>query len=132
MRLVIRLFFRLIRLILTPFMLLAEWLTTPKAISRSEAEQTEVNNACKQLALYQFKACPFCIKVRKEMARLGLNIEKRDAQHNTHFRAELKNQGGSIKVPCLRIESGSGESHSVRWLYESNEIIQYLQQRFAL
>ncbi|GGW67154.1 hypothetical protein [Alishewanella tabrizica] len=81
MRVVIRLCFRLVRLILTPFMLLAEWLTTPKAIQRSEAQQTQVDNACKQLALYQFKGCPFCNKVRKEMARLGLNIEKRDAQH---------------------------------------------------
>lgn len=123
-----RLFFRLIRLILTPFMLLAEKLTTPKAMVRSPAEQSVVDIACQQLALYQFNACPFCIKVRKEIARLGLNINKRDAQHNLEYRTELQNGGGKIKVPCLRIEAASGE---VQWLYESTEIIAYLQQRFA-
>lgn len=130
MRVFIRLFFRLIRLILTPFMLIAEWLTTPKALSRSEAQQAEVNAACQQLALYQFKACPFCIKVRKEIARLGLNIEKRDAQHNDTFRNELQQQGGKVKVPCLRISPDATEAGQVQWLYESSEIIRYLQQRF--
>ncbi|MBZ9611867.1 glutaredoxin family protein [Rheinheimera maricola] len=127
MRLFIRLFFRFVRLILTPFMLLAEKLTTPKAIVRSEAEQQAVDAACKQLALYQFSACPFCIKVRKEMARLGLNITKRNAQHNQQHRSELQTAGGKIKVPCLRIETRVG---NVEWLYESTAIIAYLQQRF--
>lgn len=127
MRLFIRLFFRFIRLILTPFMLLAEKLTTPKAIVRSKAEQQDVDAACRQLALYQFNACPFCIKVRKEMARLGLNISKRDAQHNQQYRSELETAGGKIKVPCLRIETSAGDTE---WLYESTAIIAYLQQRF--
>ena len=96
MRVFIRLFFRLVRLILTPFMLLAEKLSTPKAIVRSETEQTAVDAACSQLALYQFRACPFCIKVRKEIARLGLNISKRDAQHNQQYRNELQSGGGKI------------------------------------
>lgn len=128
MRLFIRLFFRLVRLILTPFMLLTEKLTTPKAIVRSEAEQRVIDTACSQLALYQFNACPFCIKVRKQIARLGLNIVKRDAQHNQQYRSELETAGGKIKVPCLRIETDNGE---VQWLYESTAIIAYLQQRFV-
>lgn len=127
MRLFIRLFFRFIRLILTPFMLLAEKLTTPKAIVRSQAEQQHVDAACQQLVLYQFAACPFCIKVRKEIARLGLNITKRDALHNQQHRSELELGGGKVKVPCLRIESADGE---VQWLYESAAIMAYLQQRF--
>ena len=127
MRVIIRLFFRLVRLILTPVMLLAEKLTTPKALVRTAAEQAAVDAACSQLALYQFSACPFCIKVRKQMARLGLNIVRRDAQHNQQHRNELETAGGKIKVPCLRIESGDGE---VQWLYESADIIAYLQQRF--
>lgn len=123
-----RLFFRLIRLILTPFMLLAEKLTTPKALVRSPSEQAAVDAACRQLALYQFSACPFCIKVRKEIARLGLSISKRDAQHNQQYRSELQSGGGKTKVPCLRIETAAGD---VQWLYESADIIAYLQQRFG-
>lgn len=132
MRLLIRFFFRLIRLILTPFMLLTEWLTTPKAMVRSQEQQARVNAACQQLALYQFLACPFCIKVRKEIARLGLNIEKRDAQHNAIHRNELQNSGGKVKVPCLRIEhEQTAANQPPQWLYESADIIHYLRQRFA-
>ena len=39
----------------------------------------------------------------------------------------LENQGGKIKVPCLRIE----ENNKVTWLYESSAIIEHLQTRFA-
>ncbi|WP_333608027.1 glutathione S-transferase N-terminal domain-containing protein [Arsukibacterium sp.] len=128
-RFMFRWFFRLIRLILTPFMLVAEKLSTPKAIKHSATEQQWLNEACQQLALYQFLACPFCIKVRKEMARLGLAIQKYDAQHNAEHRQQLLSAGGKVKVPCLRITEASGKA---RWLYESAAIIQYLQQLVEL
>ncbi len=128
MRIVIRYFFRLVRLILTPFMLIGEKLTTPKGVERSEQEQQQVAAACRQLALYQFKTCPFCIKVRKHMASLSLPIETRDAQHNATHRQELEQGGGRVKVPCLRISKDDG---SVEWLYESDDINAYLSQRFG-
>ena len=89
MRVIIRYFFRTLRLVLTPFMLLSEKLSTPESVTRSAEEQARADEASKDLALYQFKACPFCIKVRKEIARLGLNIETRDAQHDPEHRAAL-------------------------------------------
>ncbi|ODM33794.1 glutaredoxin [Marinobacter adhaerens] len=127
MRVVIRYFFRTLRLILTPFMLLSEKLSTPESVTRSADDQARANEASKDLALYQFKACPFCIKVRKEIARLGLNIETRDAQHNPEHRSELEAGGGQVKVPCLKIQQEDG---SVRWLYESDDIKAWLQERF--
>lgn len=127
MRLVIRYFFRTLRLILTPFMLISEKISTPKGISRSPEAQARVDDACKDLALYQFSACPFCIKVRKEIARLGLTIETRDAQHNDHHRETLAAGGGRIKVPCLLIREDDGKE---QWLYESDDIRSWLQQRF--
>lgn len=127
MRVFIRYFFRTLRLVLTPFMLLSEKLSTPESVTRTDEEQSRADEASKHLALYQFKACPFCIKVRKEIARLGLNIETRDAQHDPEHRAALETGGGRIKVPCLRIQQEDG---SERWLYESNEIKAWLQERF--
>jgi glutaredoxin len=127
MRILIRYFFRAVRLILTPIVLIAEKLTTPKGMTRSDDEQQKVNEACQALTLYQFAACPFCVKVRKEIARLNVLIELKDAKNNEQHRDELLNGGGRVKVPCLRIE----ESEGVRWLYESDDIKQYLQQRFA-
>ena len=127
MRIIIRYFFRTLRLVLTPFMLLSEKLITPNGISRSAEQQARVDEASKDLALYQFRACPFCIKVRKEIARLGLNIETRDAQHDPQHRSALEAGGGHIKVPCLKMRQEDG---SERWLYESDDINAWLRERF--
>jgi glutaredoxin len=128
MKPIIRFFFRTLRLVLTPFMLLGEKLTKPKGIVREPAAQQEVDRQCASLALYQFKTCPFCIKVRREMARLSLNIELRDAQHDEQHRQALLQGGGKPMVPCLRITDEQGNS---QWMYESGDIIQYLQKRFG-
>lgn len=127
MRVIIRYFFRSLRMVLTPFMLLSEKLSTPEGMTRTPEQQALADEASKDLALYQFRACPFCIKVRKEIARLNLNIETRDAQHNPEHRAALEAGGGRVKVPCLKIQQDDG---SERWLYESAEIKAWLQERF--
>lgn len=128
MKLVIRYFFRSVRLVLTPVMLVSEKLSTPKAIVRSAEEQARVDAQTDQLALYQFRACPFCIKVRKEIARLGLNIETRDAQHDLQHRQALEQNGGKVKVPCLLITHHDGREE---WLYESSDINAWLHRHFG-
>ena len=129
MRPIIRAFFRLLRLVLTPFMLLSEKLSTPKAeVNRTPEQQAEVDKQAANLALYQFRACPFCVKVRKEMARLGLNIELRDAQHDPKHREELENGGGRVKVPCLLITDDLGNR---QWMYESDDINAWLNRQFG-
>lgn len=128
MKWLIRFFFRTLRLILTPFILLWEQLAKPQGVVREAAAQQQVDQQCQSLALYQFKSCPFCIKVRREMARLSLNIELRDAQHEGPHRDALLQGGGKPMVPCLRITDDNGNS---QWMYESGDIIQYLQQRFG-
>jgi glutaredoxin len=128
MKMAVRLFFRSIRILLIPFMHLFEFVTTPKGVVRTYAAQQEVNRQSRNLVLYQFKTCPFCIKVRRELKRLSLPVELRDAQKNPQHRAELLQGGGQIKVPCLQI---SDEQGNVQWLYESSAINQYLHRRFA-
>ncbi len=125
MKIFFRLFFKTLRLILGPFMLLWEILARPTPIERSAIAQARIDTLTSKLALYQYKTCPFCIKTRLHIARLGLTIEKRDAQHNAAYRAELEQQGGQIKVPCLRITDADGQ-HT--WLYESKAIIRYLDE----
>ena len=128
MRFVIRTFFKTLRLVLGPFVLLWEMVTTPKGIVRSAEQQQQIDQQCRNLALYQFKTCPFCIKVRRTTRGLSLNIELRDAKHDPQHRAALLQGGGQIKTPCLRITDEQGNS---QWMYESDDIIQYLRQRFA-
>jgi glutaredoxin len=128
MKTLIGAFFKTLRLILGPFLLLNERLTAPDGLKRSPEAQAEVDRQCRDLALYQFKTCPFCIKVRQEMRRLSLNIELRDARPEGEHRQALLAGGGKAQVPCLRIAEANG---GARWLYESGEIVAYLRQRFA-
>ena len=128
MKLVIKVFFKSLRIVLIPFMLLWEFVTTPRGIVRAVAAQQQVDQQSRNLVLYQFKTCPFCIKVRREINRLSLPIELRDAQKNMQHRAELLQGGGAIKVPCLQIRDEHG---NVQWMYESSDINQYLKTRFA-
>ncbi|WP_394424465.1 glutaredoxin family protein [Vreelandella stevensii] len=128
MRIIVRYFFRGLRVLLAPVMLVSEKLSTPRSVERSAEKQAEVDAACEALALYQFRSCPFCIKVRKEMARLGLKIELRDAQLDPDHKQALLEGGGKVKVPCLRIAHEDGREE---WLYESDEINRWLHQRFG-
>jgi glutaredoxin len=127
MKPVIRAFFQTLRLVLGPVMLLKERLTNPEGVQRDAAAQTAVDQQCQSLALYQFNTCPFCIKVRQEMRRLSLPIEKRDAQHNAANREELLQSSGATKVPCLKITEANGQT---RWLQDSNAIVAHLRERF--
>mgnify|MGYP001216204179 CR=1 FL=1 len=104
-----------------------DWISRPRPIKRNLQAQKLVNEAAASLALYQFHACPFCVKVRRTIHKLNAPIELRDAQGDHTFRQELEQQGGRIKVPCLRIE----EAGEVRWMYESDDINNYLNQRFS-
>jgi len=117
-----------LRVLLGPVMLLKEALTRPQGVVRTSAEQASVDAACRGLALYQYKTCPFCIKTRQEMRRLSLDIAKVDAQHAGPARTDLLQGGGQTKVPCLKITDAAGSS---RWLYDSEKIIAYLRSRFA-
>lgn len=119
----------IIRWVLARIILLIDFLYTPSGVRRDAAEQAEFDQATSKLALYQYAACPFCVKVRWAMQRQSLNIETRDAKRNPQFAKELTEQGGRLKVPCLRIEEDNG---AVTWLYESSAIIAWLDQRFSL
>ncbi|MCH1918667.1 glutathione S-transferase N-terminal domain-containing protein [Shewanella sp. A3A] len=128
MRIVIRLFFKLLRRILMPFMLIYAELSKPKPIQRDASEQAKVDEQCRELTLYQYSTCPFCIKVKKEIHRLALPIELANVLKDQQARSELEQQGGKVQVPCLKIVAENG---TTQWLYESDAIKHYLQQRFA-
>ena len=128
MKFIIRSFFKTLRVVLGPFMRLWEFATRPKGVVRAPAAQQAVDQQCQSMALYQFTTCPFCIKVRQEMRRLSLPVERRDAQHNLKNRDDLQSGGGAFKVPCLKVTDANGQS---QWIYESDAIIAYLRSRFS-
>ncbi|WP_150306163.1 glutathione S-transferase N-terminal domain-containing protein [Pseudomonas saliphila] len=116
-----------IRIGLGNLIVAGDLISRPSPLKRSAHAQSAVNEAAKQLALYQFKACPFCVKVRRSLHKLNVPVALHDAKNNEQDRQTLLEQGGRVKVPCLRIEE---ESQTI-WMYESKAIIAYLEQRFA-
>jgi len=128
MRFIIRTFFKTVQAIVGPILLTADWLTTPRGIKRAPDEQQRIDKQTENLVMYQFFSCPFCIKTRRAIKRLSLNIETRDALRHAPSRQQLLEGGGAIQVPCLRITK---EDDSVEWLYESNDIIRYLEESFT-
>jgi len=107
--------------------ILADFLSRPSKKKRSPEAQAAVDASAQDLTLYQFNACPFCVKTRRTLRRLNVPVELRDAKNNELDRQTLLNEGGKIKVPCLRIE----EAGKTVWMYESKVIIDYLNQRFS-
>ena len=118
-----------IRWILGQIILVLDFLTSPKAVVRETAAQQAVDDVTSTMSMYQFKTCPFCVKVRRELKRHALHIELRDAKNDAELKAELVREGGRHKVPCLRIENAD---KSVEWLYESSDIIARLKSQFNL
>ncbi len=112
----------LLRFIIGRFILLFNFIFSPKSVKRASDAQQKLNEQTANFSLYQLNACPFCVKVRRAVKRQNLSIELRDIKQESNLQA-LVVQGGKRTVPCLRIDNEDG---SAKWLYESKDIIQYL------
>jgi len=121
-------FFRLIRWPLGQMIVLIDRITRPKSADIAADKRQELDASTSTMALYQFQLCPFCVKTRRTIHRLGLNIEMRDARNDPQWSQELINEGGKYQVPCLRIVQPDG---SVEWMYESDRINLFLNERFG-
>ena len=122
-----KLLINLIRNLLGSIIAAIDFVTRGAKLKRTAEVQQQVETELAQLSLFQFFACPFCIKTRRAMHKLNLPIIKRNASQGSPFREELLQGGGKIQTPCLRIEKDGG----VEWLYDSKAIISYLENRFA-
>lgn len=65
--------------------------------------------------------------MRRSAHKLNLPLEYRDARNDERHRRELEEGGGTIQVPCLRIDRDDG----TEWMYESDDIIEYLEKKFG-
>lgn len=122
-----KLLIKLIRNLLGGIIVLLDLLTRGFKKKRAPEQQQMINEQAKDLTLYHFPACPFCTKTRRAIYKLNLPIEKRSASQGSPYRQELEAGAGRVKAPCLRIEKDG----QVEWMFESNDIIRYLEQRFA-
>lgn len=92
-----------VRWLLGRMILFFDWLTQPRKPDHSPEKQAELDAQTGSMALYQYAACPFCVKARRAIRRLGLNIELRDAKtirfiaRNWNEKAEAT---GSLPAHC--------------------------------
>jgi glutaredoxin len=120
--------FKYIRPVLGKVLLFLDRQFAPKALPRTPEYQARVDREISKLTLYQFEACPFCIKVRRAAKRMGLSLPLKNVQTDASARTELLERGGMVQVPCLKILKDDGE---IQWMYESSDIIRFLTERFA-
>lgn len=119
---------KILRRIIGKILELLSRLTLPAKQLRSPENKQQIAGKLSQLSIYQFELCPFCIKVRRQMHKLDLDIKLIDAK-DPKYGEELKAGGGKIQVPCLKIQNEDG---TFQWMYESSDINNYLEQQFPV
>lgn len=91
-----------------------------------------MTNSEKSYQLYYFTSCPYCIKTRIQLSRMGVDIPLKNINSDPANKKALIEGGGKEQVPCLRIEHINGEEKGkVEWLYESADIVKYFKQTLA-
>ena len=73
------------------------------------------------LVLYEFQACPFCLRVREALTQLDLDAEIRPCPKGARrHRDEVVKRGGKASFPFLVDETAGVE------MYESEDIVRHL------
>lgn len=80
------------------------------------------------LRLYHFDSCPYCLRVRRALEDLGLEVELEDILRDPAAQAELVAATGRQTVPVLHIRDGQDEDV---WMPESGDIVRFLYERFG-
>lgn len=118
---------RLIRYLLGKIILWNEKRTAPTPLNRAKEAQEALDHVTSEWLLYEFNACPYCVRVRQEIRRLNLTIRRVDAKRDAEQKKNLIAAGGRYQVPCLSYPTPNG----MVWLYESDAIIAFLKKRAA-
>jgi glutathione S-transferase len=89
--------------------------------SRRRASRTGLQ----PLTLYNMEGSPYCRKVREALSELDLEHVVRNVPKGSPKRAALVERGGKMQVPFL-VDPNTG-----RAMYESDEIVAYLEAQYA-
>jgi len=103
--------------------------TGGQVLERDPASQHGIDAVTAQLLLYEMPMCPYCCKVRRRVRSLGLDIVSRNVARDDAALAAMLAATDSSQVPCLYINEPGEEP---RWLFESNDIVAYLEGRFGV
>ncbi|WP_414500393.1 glutaredoxin family protein [Zymobacter sp. IVIA_12111.31 C1] len=120
----------LFRLIGAGMMLGMAWLATPALATTSATHDAKVQTAPiakdAPLVLYYRDDCPYCWNVMSYLNDHHRELPMKEINSSEAISNELIIGGGKRQVPCLRIRENNG--NKVTWLYQSAEIIKYLDE----
>jgi glutathione S-transferase len=102
---------------------MGEALCSVKAIIGRFRSITEGGCNMEELALYYLPTCPYSLKVLRFMEKNGIVVDLKSTVEPKNLETLLE-VGKMNQVPCLFI---NGEA-----LYESDDIISYLAERFGV
>lgn len=77
------------------------------------------------LILFHKEECPYCAKVRQFMSDHKVSYVSLVCPNGSESRKILDQLGGKQQVPFL-LDTDKGE-----WMYESADIIEYVQEHYA-
>lgn len=77
------------------------------------------------IELYQFEQCPYCAKVRTALTELEVDYIIRNVPKGSPKRDFLQKLGGQQQVPFM-VDQDAGVM-----MYESDDIIAYLQEKYG-
>ncbi len=95
-------------------------------VKRNSGEKQRAERLANCLTLYDLSSCPYSAKVRRHIKYLSISVTVKNLKRCHVYENELIAGGGRAQVPCLRIETAQGS----RWLYESKDILAYLDKKF--
>lgn len=77
------------------------------------------------LILFHKEECPYCLKVRQFMSDNSVSYVSLVTPNGSESRKILEKLGGKQQVPFL-LDTDHGE-----WLYESSDIIDYIEKNYV-
>ncbi|BBG28850.1 glutaredoxin family protein [Zymobacter palmae] len=120
----------LFRLISAGMMLGMAWLATPAMAATPVTHDAKVQTAPiakdAPLVLYYRDDCPYCWNVMSYLNDQHRELPMKEINSSEAISNELIIGGGKRQVPCLRIRENNG--NKITWLYQSAEIIKYLDE----
>ncbi|WP_254840534.1 glutathione S-transferase N-terminal domain-containing protein [Natronomonas marina] len=78
------------------------------------------------IELYDLRGCPYCAKVRRALADLGLEYETHSVSRARRTREEVYEVSGQYGVPVL-----VDEENGVDGMAESDDIVAYLYREYG-
>lgn len=78
------------------------------------------------VVLYTSKRCPYCKEVDNYLISVHKKINTKCIDDNAALKAELKDKGGKLQVPCLIIDKYPlyGSEDIIKWLRTHPERLQ--------